>query len=75
MNSAEMLMGISGVEMDKYKYLIIGGGMTAMAAIRGIREVDPHGSIALVGLEPDLHINVLRSARGYGRASRWRAFG
>jgi 3-phenylpropionate/trans-cinnamate dioxygenase ferredoxin reductase component len=48
-----MLMGISGVEMDNYKYLIIGGGMTAMAAIRGIREVDPQGSIGLVGLEPD----------------------
>lgn len=34
------------------KYLIIGGGMTADAAIEGIREVDPSGSIVLVGSEP-----------------------
>ena len=39
--------------MENFKYLIIGGGMTAMAAMRGIREVDPQGSIGLVGLEPD----------------------
>jgi hypothetical protein len=29
--------------MPHYKYLIIGGGMTADAAIRGIREVGPRG--------------------------------
>ena len=34
------------------KYVIIGGGMTADAAIEGIREVDPSGSIALIGSEP-----------------------
>jgi len=39
--------------MINYKYLIIGGGMTADAAVRGIREVDPHGSIGLVGSESD----------------------
>ncbi|MHB8933689.1 MAG: NAD(P)/FAD-dependent oxidoreductase [Bellilinea sp.] len=33
------------------KYLIIGGGMTADAAIRGIREHDPEGNIALVSKE------------------------
>jgi 3-phenylpropionate/trans-cinnamate dioxygenase ferredoxin reductase component len=33
------------------KYLIIGGGMTADAAIEGIRQVDPSGSIALIGSE------------------------
>jgi 3-phenylpropionate/trans-cinnamate dioxygenase ferredoxin reductase component len=37
--------------MAKYKYLIVGGGMTADAAVRGIREVDAHGEIALVGNE------------------------
>jgi NADPH-dependent 2,4-dienoyl-CoA reductase/sulfur reductase-like enzyme len=36
-----------------YTYLIIGGGMTADAAVRGIRQVDPGGSIALIGAEPD----------------------
>jgi NADPH-dependent 2,4-dienoyl-CoA reductase/sulfur reductase-like enzyme len=35
-----------------YKYVIVGGGMTADAAVAGIREVDPAGSIAVVGSEP-----------------------
>jgi 3-phenylpropionate/trans-cinnamate dioxygenase ferredoxin reductase component len=39
--------------MRSYKYLIIGAGMTADAAVRGIRELDPHGSIGLVGIETD----------------------
>jgi 3-phenylpropionate/trans-cinnamate dioxygenase ferredoxin reductase component len=34
------------------KYLIIGGGMTADAAVRGIREQDADGSIVLIGDEP-----------------------
>ena len=37
--------------MDHYKYLIIGGGMTADAAVGGIREMDKEGSIALLGAE------------------------
>jgi len=43
--------------MPHYKYLIIGGGMTADAAVRGIREVDAHGTIGLIGNEPDLPYN------------------
>ncbi|HKP54003.1 MAG TPA: FAD/NAD(P)-binding oxidoreductase [Chloroflexia bacterium] len=39
--------------MTHYKYLIIGGGMTAHAAIRGIREIDPDDSIALISEESD----------------------
>lgn len=39
--------------MPNYKYLIIGGGMTADAAVNGIREADPGGSIGLIGAEPD----------------------
>lgn len=39
--------------MPDYKYLIIGGGMTADAAVEGIREVDPSGSIGLVSAETD----------------------
>jgi len=35
--------------MTHYKYLIIGAGMTADAAVQGIRELDPKGSIALIG--------------------------
>jgi NADPH-dependent 2,4-dienoyl-CoA reductase/sulfur reductase-like enzyme len=39
--------------MPQYRYLIIGGGMTADAAAGGIREVDANGTIGLVGAEPD----------------------
>ncbi len=35
--------------MAKYKYLIVGAGMTADAAVRGIRELDKNGTIGLVG--------------------------
>jgi NADPH-dependent 2,4-dienoyl-CoA reductase/sulfur reductase-like enzyme len=38
--------------MPHYTYLIIGGGMTADAAIGGIRQVDPSGSVGLIGAEP-----------------------
>jgi len=37
--------------MPHYMYLIVGGGMTGDAAIGGIREVDPSGSIGLIGVE------------------------
>lgn len=37
--------------MAEFRYLIVGGGMTADAACRGIREHDPDGSIGLVGEE------------------------
>ena len=39
--------------MPDFKYLIIGGGMTADAAVRGIREIDSSGTIGVVGAEPD----------------------
>jgi NADPH-dependent 2,4-dienoyl-CoA reductase/sulfur reductase-like enzyme len=39
--------------MTHYKYLIIGGGMTAAAAVEGIREVDTTGRIGLISSEPD----------------------
>ena len=38
--------------MPHYTYLIVGGGMTADAAIGGIREVDPSGSVGLIGADP-----------------------
>jgi NADPH-dependent 2,4-dienoyl-CoA reductase/sulfur reductase-like enzyme len=38
--------------MLDYKYLIVGGGMTAAAAVAGIREVDREGTIGLIGAEP-----------------------
>jgi hypothetical protein len=39
--------------MKDYKYLIIGGGMTADAAVHGIREAGPSGSIGLFSAELD----------------------
>lgn len=38
--------------MPEYKYLIIGGGMTADAAVTGIRRVDPSGAIGILSSEP-----------------------
>ncbi len=37
--------------MEHYQYLIVGGGMTADAAVRGIRELDSAGSIGLISGE------------------------
>jgi NADPH-dependent 2,4-dienoyl-CoA reductase/sulfur reductase-like enzyme len=43
--------------MAHFKYFIVGGGMTADAAVSGIREVDSTGSIGLVSKEPDAPYN------------------
>src|SRR4029453_17281298 len=37
--------------MATYRYLIVGGGMTADAAVRGIRDHDADGTIGMVGAE------------------------
>jgi len=37
--------------MKEYDYLIIGGGMTADSAVRGIRENDSHGTIGLISAD------------------------
>jgi len=39
--------------MPHYPYLIVGGGMTADAAVRGIREVDTNAAIGVIGSEAD----------------------
>ena len=39
--------------MPDYQYLIIGGGMTADAAVAGIREIDAEGTIGVVSSEED----------------------
>ena len=43
--------------MKSYKYLIIGGGMTADSAARGIRQVDRNGTIGLISTDSDLPYN------------------
>jgi len=37
--------------MNHFPYLIIGGGMTAAAALSGIRKVDDQGTIGLISAE------------------------
>jgi 3-phenylpropionate/trans-cinnamate dioxygenase ferredoxin reductase component len=39
--------------MKQYRYLIVGGGLTGDAAVRGIRELDAKGSIGMISIEPD----------------------
>jgi NADPH-dependent 2,4-dienoyl-CoA reductase/sulfur reductase-like enzyme len=39
--------------MNHYQYLIIGGGLAADAAVRGIRELDRIGTIGLFSMESD----------------------
>src|SRR5947207_14219507 len=38
--------------LNDYPYLIVGGGMTADAAARAIREADPNAPIGLISAEP-----------------------
>lgn len=38
--------------MPHYTYLIVGAGMAADAAVKGIREIDGNGPIGIVGQEP-----------------------
>ena len=39
--------------MTRYEYVIVGGGMIADAAAKGIRELDPDSAILILGDEPD----------------------
>jgi 3-phenylpropionate/trans-cinnamate dioxygenase ferredoxin reductase subunit len=49
----ETMLRDKGLVMARYNYLIIGGGMTADAAVQGIREVDSNGTIGLISAEHD----------------------
>src|SRR5665213_1889472 len=46
------LRGKRGHMTATTRYLIVGGGMTADAAVKGIRGLDAEGTITLVGAEP-----------------------
>lgn len=61
--------------MPHFTYLIVGGGMTADAAIDGIREVDPSGSIGVICAESHPPIIAHPCPRGSGRASLWKVSG
>src|SRR6516165_3448344 len=64
------------MSMPDYRYLIVGGGMSADAACRGIRDRDPEGAIGLVGEEehPPYSRPPLSKAlwQGKDEASIWR---
>ena len=44
---------ILGADMTTYQYLIVGGGMAADSAARGIRDIDKKGSIAILSADVD----------------------
>ena len=50
--------------MKNYKYLIVGGGKTADAAARGIRELDQNNTIGLLSSEPDAPYNRPNLSKG-----------
>src|SRR6476646_1933518 len=38
---------------ESYDYVIVGGGVAAASAVKGIRSTDASGTIAMLGSEPD----------------------
>jgi NADPH-dependent 2,4-dienoyl-CoA reductase/sulfur reductase-like enzyme len=54
-----------------FRYILVGGGVAAAAAIQGIRRHDPQGSILLIGREPYLpyHRPPLTKELWYGKKS------
>ena len=58
--------------MKHYKYLIIGGGLTGDAAVRGIRELDSEGSIGMFSMAAtngSPHLTVAAPAGSHFRIS------
>jgi len=41
-------------QTNNYRYVIVGGGMVAGYAIKGIRQEDPEGAILVISLEADV---------------------
>ena len=64
--------------MPNYNYLIVGGGMTAAAAIEGIREVDGTGSIGVLSAEAELPYDRPPLTKGLWKGGKlesiWRKF-
>ena len=46
------MAGMSELQ-DSYDYVIVGGGVSAASAVKGIRSEDSSGTIAVLGSEPD----------------------
>lgn len=56
--------------MRSHDYLIVGGGMTAAAAVDGLREVDADGSIGLIGSEEEPPYDRPPLSKGLWRGGR-----
>ncbi len=56
--------------MPSYKYLIVGGGMTADAAVRGIRQVDANRAIGLISAEPSPPYNRPPLSKGLWQSAK-----
>jgi NADPH-dependent 2,4-dienoyl-CoA reductase/sulfur reductase-like enzyme len=56
--------------MTNYDYLIVGGGMTAAAAVDGIREVDSTGTIGIFSTEQDPPYNRPPLTKGLWKDTR-----
>src|SRR5512133_1601595 len=41
------------IAMERYRYVVVGGGMTGHAAAAALRELDPDGSLAMISGESD----------------------
>jgi 3-phenylpropionate/trans-cinnamate dioxygenase ferredoxin reductase subunit len=54
----------------RYRYVIVGGGMTADAAVAGIRAVDPDGPIAMLSEEPFMPYNRPPLSKGLFKGER-----
>jgi 3-phenylpropionate/trans-cinnamate dioxygenase ferredoxin reductase subunit len=54
----------------QYRYVIVGGGMTADAAVAGIRAVDPDGPIAMLSEEPFMPYNRPPLSKGLFKGER-----
>jgi 3-phenylpropionate/trans-cinnamate dioxygenase ferredoxin reductase subunit len=51
--------------MESYKYLIIGGGLAGGRAVENVRQIDPHGTVALVTEEPHMPYERPPLSKGY----------
>jgi NADPH-dependent 2,4-dienoyl-CoA reductase/sulfur reductase-like enzyme len=61
--------------MPHYTYLIVGGGMTADAAIGGISDVDRNGPVGLIGDEPHPPYDRPPLSKGLWKGKPWIASG
>jgi NADPH-dependent 2,4-dienoyl-CoA reductase/sulfur reductase-like enzyme len=57
--------------MHHFRYLIIGGGMTADAAVRGIRTLDANGTVGVIGSEKNPPYNRPPLSKGLWKGKKF----